>query len=457
MSNERALHDFEAAIAGYPSTMIAYLTYIARIAEPQSHIVKARMTFHGASTELVPKLFVSDQIVAQRFTLADLGLMPSDVIKHALEGKVITPQGEFALLPQVTGSFAATFIPLHPEVLAQQTRTGVLQIRGTDQADHWQNPLLDWSLRSAVIPYDNLNELSIDFGIGAIIERSAIVEAVAGSIVAVDLSNEVTGETAKIGVLATKGLDRSQISIGYRVLDKNNVVARETIVGDDLEWIDEETRDVGSTQIPVPAASLVNCYARYKGVTYHSGFIVDPLLAQNPRRSAFERFDPELKDLTELLKTKEKRRSRDLESAVACLLWMLGFNTCHLGGTKVLQDGPDILGMTAEGHLIVVECTIGMLKADSKMPKLLSRTVAVRDQLAKSGHTHLRVLPVMVTTLSREEIASETGDAASNGVFVIAGDDFQQAIGRTLIPPHADRLFVEAEQSLQGLLDAQPQ
>lgn len=455
MSNERALQDFEAAIAGFPSTMMASLTYIARTAEPHSHIVKARINFHGASTELVPKLFVSDQVVAATFALADLGLTPGDVIKDALEGKVITPQGEFAFLPQVNGGFAATFIPLHPEVLAQQTRTGVLQIRGTDQADHWQNSLLDWSLRSAIAPYDNLNELSIDFGIGAIIERSTIIEAVAGNIVAMDLSNEVIGETAKIGLLATKGLDRSQISIGYRVLDKNDVVARETIVGDDLEWIEEETRDVGSIKISVPLASLVNCYARYQGVTYHSGFVVDPSLAQNPRRSAYERFDPELKDLTELLTTKDKKRSRDLESAVACLLWMLGFNTCHLGGTKVLQEGPDIVGMTPDGHFVVVECTTDMLKADSKMPKLLARTVAVRDQLAKSGHTHLRVLPVMVTTLTRDEIASETGDATSNGVFVIARDDFQEAIVRTLIPPHADRLFVEAEQSLQGLLDAQ--
>jgi hypothetical protein len=136
---------------------------------------------------------------------------------------------------------------------------------------------------------------------------------------------------------------------------------------------------------------------------------------------------------------------------------MLGFNTCHLGGTKVLQDGPDILGATPIGNVVVIECTIGTLKADSKMPKLLARTAAVREQLSKAGHAHLRVLPVMVTTLPRDEIASELGDAVSNGVYVIAGDDFQEAIGRTLILPHADRLFTEAEQSLQGISDLQPQ
>jgi hypothetical protein len=54
----------------------------------------------------------------------------------------------------------------------------------------------------------------------------------------------------------------------------------------------------------------------------------------------------------------------------------------------------------------------------------------------------------MVTTLPRHEIASELSDAVSNGVYVISGDDFQEAIGRTLFLPHADQLFAEAEQSL---------
>lgn len=455
MTNERALADFEAAISTFPDTVVAWVTYIARKAEPLPYIVKARLNLHGVGTTITPRLFTSDEIVAETFALAPLNLTPGEVIRAALQGTVATPQGSIAFLPQVTGGFAAIFIPLHPEVLTQETRTGVLQIRGTDQAGHWQNSLLDWGLRSASIPYDNLNELSVDFGMGALIEPSTIFEAVAGNVVAVDLDRRVTGDKATLGMLAMKGLDRSKISLGYRVLDKNAVAARSTISGEDMTWIEENTREIGSAEIVVPPASLVNCYARYAGVTYHSGWIVDPTLAQNPRRSAYERFDPGLHVLTDLLAPKDKRFSREFESAVSCLMWMLGFDTCHLGGTKVLQDGPDILGMTPLGHVIVVECTIGALKTDSKMTKLLSRVAAVRDQLAKSGHGHLRVLPVMVTALPHSEIAAETDDAISRGVYVVTGDDFSEAITRTQIPPHADQLFVEAEQSLQGQFDAQ--
>ena len=366
-------------------------------------------------------------------------------MKEALEGKINTQGGEYAFLPQISGGYAATFIPLHPEVLAQQSRTGVLQIRGIDQSDHWQNQVRDWALRSADAPYDNLNELSIDFGMGGLIEQSTIIEAVAPNVVAIDLSNQVTGGTARIGVLATRGIDRSKVSIGYRVLDKGTVTARTTVAGDVLDWVEELARDVASTEIPVPPASIVNCYARYGGVTYHSDFIADPSHAQNPRRAVYERFDPELAALAEVLASIDRKRARVVEPAVAGLLWMLGFNTCHLGGTKVLQDGPDIIGATPAGHVVVVECTIGTLKAESKMPKLLARSAAVREQLANAGHTHLRVLPVMVTTLPRAEIALELGDAAANGVYMSAGDDFQEAIGRTRIPPHADQLFIEAE------------
>ena len=453
MTNERALEEFEVAIQDLPKTTVASFTYIARKTKPRSYIIKARINLLSASTVILPKLFISEEVVAETFAINFLHQTPKKIIAAALEGTVVTPQGTFAFLPTMSGGFAANFIPLHPEGLTQNRRLGVLQIHGTDQTDHWQNPILDWCLRAANKPYDGLNELSTDFGMGGIIERSTSLEAVVHGVIAVDLRNQVVADRATIGILAPRGLDRSKISLGYRVLSKNVVVDRATLDSDDLVWHEEDVNSIGSTEISVPLASVVNCFACYADVTYHSGWIVDPTLAQNARRSAYERFDPGLQVLTESLLPTEKRQSRDFESAVTCLMWMLGFNTCHLGGTKTLQDGPDILGMTAQGHVIVVECTIGALKADTKMIKLISRASAVRDRLSKSGHTHLRVLPVMVTALPHSEIAAETDDAKSHGVYVLAGDDLPKAIDRTHVSPHADELFLEAEQSLKAMTD----
>lgn len=143
MSNQNAFADFEAATADFPETMAASLTYIALSAAPEPHVVKARLHFHGAGMTLTAKSFKSENVVAERFALTELGLTATDVIRAVFDGKVPTPRGELAFLPQMTGGVAATFIPLHPEVLAQQTRTGVLQIRGSDQSGHWQNLPLD--------------------------------------------------------------------------------------------------------------------------------------------------------------------------------------------------------------------------------------------------------------------------------------------------------------------------
>lgn len=450
MPNDRAIKDFQNAIASYADRISGSLTYIARFANAEPYIIKARLLLHGPGMAPEPRLFRSSEIIAETFLLESLNQRLDDVIQSALEGRVSTPQGDFALPATMTGSRAAIFLPLHPEVLAQQTRIGVLQIRGSDQLGHWRNELLDWTLRSASDPYDGLNELSMDFGLGGIVEHAAIFEAIAPSVVQVDLGKQVLDDKAIIGVLAFRGLDFSKISVGYRIFDKGSVVGRGSISGNEFAWTIENSRSLGQAEIAVPPAALVNCYARYDCVTYHSGWLADPTLVQNPRRSTYERFDLGLEKLRELLSAREKRFSREFESAVACLIWMLGFNTCHLGGQKNLQDGPDIIGMTPEGHVVVVECTVGGLKTDSKMARLLQRTAAVRDQLAKSSHQHLRILPVMVTALPLTEIEAEANEAKSSGVYVLSGDGLDEAVQRTLISPRADALFVEAEQTLSS-------
>lgn len=365
---------------------------------------------------------------------------------------MVTPQGAFSLPVTTMGGRSAVFLPMHPEATAQQKRVGVLQIRGSDQLGHWMNPLLDWELRSASTPYDSLNELSVDFGLGGVIESAAIFEAVVPCVVEVDLGRQVIDDKAVLGLIAFRGLDREKLSIGYRIFDKGAVVDRGSKSGNELAWQFKDREQVGHVEIEVPPAALVNCYGRYDSVTYHSGWLGDPALVQNPRRATYERFDPGLVKLLENLAAKEKRFSRELESAVAALLWMLGFSSCHLG--KNLQDGPDVLGTTPEGHVVVVECTIGGLKTDSKMARLLQRTAAVRDQLVRTSHQHLRVLPVMVTTLPAAEIAAEFEDAKVSGVYVLCSEGINTAVLRTLVPPRADQIFVEAEQELASSLRA---
>jgi hypothetical protein len=124
-----------------------------------------------------------------------------------------------------------------------------------------------------------------------------------------------------------------------------------------------------------------------------------PSTTQNARRAAYEAFDPSLQTLRSIIPGGpiRGRDARELESAVAWILWMLGFSVVHLGSTTRMQDAADLLATTPSGHIAVIECTTGLLKAENKLALLHDRSHAVRRALDASGARHLRLLTVMVS------------------------------------------------------------
>ncbi len=141
--------------------------------------------------------------------------------------------------------------------------------------------------------------------------------------------------------------------------------------------------------------------------------------------------------------------ARDLEIAVAWLLWILGFSTTHIGGTPKTSDAPDLIATTPEGHFVVIECTTGLLKEDHKLPHLVGRTERIRQSLAASGNQHLKVLPIIVTTKTRDEIKAELEPAYKMGILVATREDFPQLINRTILFPDPSRLYADAEEALR--------
>ena len=127
---------------------------------------------------------------------------------------------------------------------------------------------------------------------------------------------------------------------------------------------------------------------------------------------------------------------------------MLGFSVLHLGAIKRLQDGPDLIATTPTENYIVVECTTGQVKGESKLEKLVARAVAVRERLQQSNNTHLKVLPLMITSMTQAEVAAGVRTAREHGVVVLAREDLFAALDRTLLLPRPDELYADAERSL---------
>jgi hypothetical protein len=207
----------------------------------------------------------------------------------------------------------------------------------------------------------------------------------------------------------------------------------------------------GSAELDIPRGALLHCFASYDGIAQQFGWLGDPSTIQNARRAAYEAFDPRLETLKSIIPggPVRGRDARDLESAIAWILWMLGFSVVHLGSTTRMQDAADLLATTPSGHIAVIECTTGLLKAENKLALLFDRSQAVRRALDASGARHLRILTVMVTSQPRSDIEVEIEPAERLGILVLARENLDQVINRTLIPPNPEQIFIESEEAVR--------
>lgn len=98
---------------------------------------------------------------------------------------------------------------------------------------------------------------------------------------------------------------------------------------------------------------------------------------------------------------------------------------------------------------MVVECTLGLLRAESKLSKLAARAVGVRDTFASANMKHLRVLPVIVTAMSREQISADLPAASDLEILVITREDLEKSINEFLVFPDADALFDQGIKAVQ--------
>ncbi len=69
---------------------------------------------------------------------------------------------------------------------------------------------------------------------------------------------------------------------------------------------------------------------------------------------------------------------------------------------KRTQDAPDLLVTAPNGNFLVIECTTGGLKADLEtFEALRTGNEFVDGGFDESGHSHLRMIPLIVTPLAR--------------------------------------------------------
>jgi len=181
--------------------------------------------------------------------------------------------------------------------------------------------------------------------------------------------------------------------------------------------------------------AVVQAFLNVGGLAIQQLWIGDPDRRLHIAQPIAESFDENLAVFDAQLFSTRNDQSERFEWAVGTLLFLLGFKLMPLGKSSPLTDGPDIVAVTPNGNVAVVECTIQLPGNKDKVGKVLQRAARVREQMAKSGFVGGTTLPVVVTRVPREQVGDARAEVMGRGVLVLDKEDLQSLRRRIISHP----------------------
>jgi hypothetical protein len=417
-------------------------------------IVKARIYLDAVSLGPCKPHFVAGSIEAFQWDIPQSTQSIEDTLLALLSSGVSVEQLGCIKLQgdDNSGLYVAPPTVLHPEGISTGNRLAVMEILGMSSDGLFTQPETDWLLKSGSAPYDTLNELCLDYNLGASHIKRSSLEVVARTVVEMCRSTVVQGSLARLSLRMASNLDTTKAKIGYRVLDKSNVVRRGTAFGAEMSWTKDGNAATGSTQLDVPVGAVVHCIASYGSSAHHVYWCADPSIFQNPRAASFSLVDQGFQIMRGYLQPDLASKGKiadDFEAAVGWLLWILGFSTATFGTNAKTRDGPDTIAITPAGDFVVVECTLGLPRADTKLGKLNARVVQFRDTLHSSNMKGIRVLPVIVTAMNLDEVKADVAQVEELGVLILTRENIETALNDLIRFPDANGLFEQGMNAVQ--------
>jgi hypothetical protein len=423
-------------------------------------IISARIYLDVGGSDPVKSHFRAGALEAGHWEIPQSELSVEDAISAMIGeyGLLIAGIGQLRLISDPQNEvFVTPPTLLHPEGLSSGNRLALLSLAGANWAQWVPQPESDWLLKAADTPYDSVQELCGEYGLGTLRGDRSLIEVVARTAVQVLERSEIKGSSAELGIWMASSLDRAKAKIGFRVLDKGQVLQRGTVAGSDLTWHEDGLASIGTTQLEIPAGAVVQCIASYGGHAHYVLWRADPSIFQNPRAAVLSLVDQSQQTLRGYLQPDLPPRGSaagDFEAVIGWLLWAIGFSTASFGTNAKTRDAFDIVAVAPKGDFVVVECTLGLLRADSKLSKLSARASNLRETLTASNMKNLRVLPVIVTAMTAEQVKADMAQAEEIGVLVLTKENLDNVFDELLRYPDADRWFERAMVSLEDRRNA---
>lgn len=434
------------------------LSYLAIRRDDKLFILSARIYLDVSAPVKLKDHFQAGSIECGQLDISKNGISFEQTLEALLSPEGLPVEGHGKLLMPThedRGISVSAPILLHHEGVNNGNRLAVLSINGAQRYEYLPQPETDWILKAGVVPYDHINELSSDYGLG-LKGDSALIEVVALTAIQVLARSEVKESSANIGIGMSAKLDKAKAQIGYRVIDKGSVVYRGATLGEQLSWEHKNEISEGSISIEVPAGSIVQCIASYEGQAHHIQWRADPKYFQNPRAAILTSVDQTGALLRAYLMPDlppKGKAADDFEAAINWVLWALGFAPANFGLNNKTRDAFDTIAVTPSGDFIVIECTLGLLRAESKLSKLAARAVSLRASLDASDMKHIRILPIIISAMTREQVKADLDQAESAGILVLTRENLEEVFNEMLRFPDADNLF---ERGIRLLAQANP-
>lgn len=396
---------------------------------------------------------LSKRVVAASYRLSDLSVDVEGFIRGLTNEGVSTPVGIVQLPKPEGGSHIVIHNP--EDDRGGQRRWHCLIIKGQAPGISLQNA--EWDLRGGGRPFANFRDLMDSFGAGPQQEVVGICEILAENVVAIAPDSTVADGKAQVGLYCSDTIDLGKVSASFIVYHNGRVVHRFELNGLDFMWDRQHDFLKGKIEFEVPTPSAVLCTACCEKVAQHYYWIDDPRHTLNDRRSAFLVLDDELSFISSAIERdfgqSSSRDARDFEQVVSWIFWMSGFSVASLGTMQKseFQSWADLL-IVVPGAIdyMVVECTTGNLKPETKGANLFRRAAQMREKLATARSQPGRVLPLMVSNRPKAELTTEIDLLARNGVAVLAREDLQRLLSRTILVPNPGEVFAALMASVEN-------
>jgi hypothetical protein len=144
-------------------------------------------------------------------------------------------------------------------------------------------------------------------------------------------------------------------------------------------------------------------------------------------------------DANDQLKSAFFERPEQFEDKVLLLLTLMGLTSLKYG--KIQTDAPDILAISTARHVFVVECTTGDINSRGKLQRLSDRAKKIRDKLSNSSNPPVGVVPVVFTSLPRDETAMHWDTAATFQIAIAARENIINLLNVLDAPIQLDQLY----------------